>query len=204
MFNALRRFLMTSPTDTAGLADVQPLPGPWPAGIALSRHSLDGDQGRTAVGDLLDRFKYAGERRLARTLVSALARALRETPGFGHIDVILHVPATTQRLRVPPTCDLARALGKEMRIRCLPDLIACTRLVTHQKDIARVEEKAVNVRGAFRVRRAEFVEGKKLLLVDDVFDSGATLQEVWRMLMRAGAREVVVATITRTRYWRDR
>jgi len=54
------------------------------------------------------------------------------------------------------------------------------------------------------VRRAEFVEGKKLLLVDDVFDSGATLQEVWRMLMRSGAREVVVATITRTRYWRDR
>jgi len=180
------------------------LPGPWAAGSALSKHSLDGDEGRTDMGDLLDRFKYAGERRLARPLSQALARAARGAAGFDGIDLILHVPATTRRLRVPPTCDLARCLARDLRVRFLPNLIACTRPLAHQKDIFHGEEKRANVQGAFRVRRAEFIVGRKLLLVDDVFDSGATLEEVWRVVMRAGAREAVVATITKTRYRRDR
>jgi len=185
-------------------AEPIPLPGPWPAGLALSMHSLDGDEGLTVVGDLLGHFKYAGERRLARPLAEALAAVLRDQPGFDANGLILHVPATTQRLRVPPTCDLARALAEAMRVRCLPNFLACTRQLAHQKEIVRLEEKTANVQGAFRVRRAEFIRGKKLLLIDDVFDSGATLEECWRMLMQAGAREVVVATITKTRYRRDR
>jgi ATP-dependent DNA helicase RecQ len=179
------------------------LPGPWPAGIALSRHSLDGDEGRTDVGDLLGRFKYAGERRLARPLAEALALVLRRTGGFDGIDLILHVPATTRRLRVPPTCDLGRHLAKELRVGFLPGIIDCTCVLAHQKDIVHSEGKRANVEGAFRVRRTEFIGNRKLLLVDDVFDSGATLEEIWRVLMQAGAQEVVVATITKTR-WGDR
>jgi len=190
------------PLDVPG-SDVVSLSGLWPAGLALSKHSLDGDEGRTAVGDLLDRFKYGGERRLARPLAEALAGALHDASGFGAIDFIVHVPATTERYRMPPTYDLARALAKELRVRCLPNLIARTRRLAHQKDLFRLEEKTANVRGAFRVRRAEFVRGKKLLLIDDVYDSGATLEEVWRTLMQAGAREVVVAAVTKTRYRRD-
>jgi len=185
-------------------ADPVSLPGPWPAGLALSMHSLESDQGRTLVGDLLDRFKYGGERRLARPLAEALAAALGGNGRFGDVDFVVHVPATTQRLRVPPTCDLACALARAMRLRCLPGFIVCTRRLAHQKDLHRMEEKAANVQGAFGIRRAGFIKGKKLLLIDDVYDSGATLEECRRALMQAGAREVVVAAITKTRYRRER
>jgi ATP-dependent DNA helicase RecQ len=204
MILRLRRLFDGPRSALAVDCELLPLPGPWPAGVTLSKHSLDGDEGRSEIGDLLDRFKYAGERRLAGPLARALATALREMPAFGGIDFIVHAPATTRRLRVPPTRDLARRLAKEMRVRCLLNFIACTRALAHQKDLFHPEEKRQNVHGAFRVCRAEFITKRKLLLIDDVFDSGATLEEIWRVLMHAGAREVTVATITKTRYRRDR
>jgi len=72
-----------------------------------------------------------------------------------------------------------------------------------QKDLTRWQEKRENVEGAFRVRRADLVRGKRVLLVDDVYDSGATLEECWRVLDEAGAADVAVATVTKTRYRRD-
>jgi len=179
------------------------LPGPWPAGMALAMHSREEREGRTATADLLDRFKYAGERTLAPLLGRALAEAVRSRPGFEQVEAVVHVPATTRRPRVEPACDLAREVAKALRVRCLPGLVARTREMEHQKDIVRWAEKTENVRGAFRVRRPEFLRGRKLLLVDDVYDSGATLEEAWRTVMQAGAREVVVAAITRTRYRRE-
>ena len=177
------------------------LTGPWRAGVAVSMHS--GEEGLTPAGELLDRFKYGGERRLAPTLGRALAEVVRSRPEFDGVQAVVHVPATRRRRRAEPTCDLARAAARALRARCLPGLIACVRPAAAQKDLFRWAEKVENVRGAFRVRRAEFVKGRRLLLVDDVYDSGATLEEVWRVLMEAGAAEVLVATVTKTHYRRE-
>jgi ComF family protein len=54
-----------------------------------------------------------------------------------------------------------------------------------------------NLRGAFRVVDAEAVRGKEVLLVDDIMTTGATARECARMLMRAGAAKVWVATLAR-------
>jgi predicted amidophosphoribosyltransferase len=187
-----------------GLAPVE-LPGPWPLGMALGMHSEPGDAGPvlTSAGVLLDRFKYGGERRLARLIAQAMAEMLRGRPRFAEVQLVLHVPGSRRRGGVEPPCDLARAIARELRVLCLPRFLAATRHLLSQKDITSWEAKKHNVQGAFRVRRAEFVSGRKVLLVDDVFDSGATLEEVWRALMDAGAREVVVATVTKTHYRRD-
>jgi predicted amidophosphoribosyltransferase len=57
-------------------------------------------------------------------------------------------------------------------------------------------QKRANVAGAFKVQGD--VRGKRLLLVDDLYDSGATLEEVTRVLRQAGAARVCVLTLTRT------
>ena len=54
-----------------------------------------------------------------------------------------------------------------------------------------------NLREAFRVRRNAAVEGKRLLLVDDVLTTGSTLDECARMLLRAGAEAIDALTVTR-------
>ena len=58
-------------------------------------------------------------------------------------------------------------------------------------------ERRKNVRGAFEVRQAEVVGGKRILLIDDVFTTGATVQECASVLGEAGASEVHVLTLAR-------
>ncbi len=61
------------------------------------------------------------------------------------------------------------------------------------------QERRENVQGAFAVPRPGAVEGKSVLLVDDLFTTGATVRECARVLSRAGARRVEVLTVARTR-----
>ena len=55
-----------------------------------------------------------------------------------------------------------------------------------------------NVRGAFAVKPGRAVKGRRILLIDDVFTTGATVGECARILRRAGARQVDVLTLART------
>ena len=102
------------------------------------------------------------------------------------------------RPRRDPTADLARATARALRLRCLPRLLAPTGARSVQKDVATAADRRRNVDGAFRVRRPNLLRGRKALLIDDVYDSGATLVEAWRVVMASGAREVVVAAFTKT------
>jgi ComF family protein len=63
------------------------------------------------------------------------------------------------------------------------------------------EDRRKNMRGAFALAEETSVEGKRLLLVDDVYTSGATVNECSRVLKRGGARQVFVLTLARAVYW---
>jgi ATP-dependent DNA helicase RecQ len=65
-----------------------------------------------------------------------------------------------------------------------------------QKQFETLAQKKANVAGAFRLQTS--IKGKRLLVVDDLFDSGATLEEITKLLKQAGADTVNVLTITRT------
>ncbi len=183
----------------AGALPVEPvlLEGPWTYGMALAMHS-DGEA-HTPIGELLSRYKYAEERRLRDVLATAMAEALSSEPDFYRAQIVVHPPATIRR-SFEPACELAMAVARRMRARGLPRLLTHTRRITSQKDIHTWEEKMANVRGAFRVRRPDLVRGRAVLVVDDVFDSGATLREMHRALTEAGAAEVLVATVTKTNF----
>ena len=58
-------------------------------------------------------------------------------------------------------------------------------------------ERYLNILGAFRVKKTDILKGKAILLVDDIFTTGATINECARVLMEAGAREVSSLTLAR-------
>ncbi|MBI3763155.1 MAG: RecQ family ATP-dependent DNA helicase, partial [Chloroflexi bacterium] len=147
----------------------KPLSGPWRAGLALDFHSaFRGDKwSRTQVGDLAYRFKYG----------------------------ILPVPPSNPEQPFDPVTSLARALAVELSIPALVGNLVKTRPTRPQKEMTNLAQKQANVRGAFAVRG--HLTSQYLLVLDDLFDSGATLAEITRILRAAGV-EVYVATLTKT------
>ncbi len=174
----------------------RPLPGPWQAGWALDSHSrfAGADWSRTATGELAYRLKYGGETDALAPLVEqavSLCQAQRELMA---VDIILPVPPSTPRA-FDPVAALAQALSQRLDRPTWPGLVK-TRQTAPQKEMRTLAQKRANVAGAFAARGP--LRGRRVLVVDDLFDSGATLDEVTRVLFQAGASQVYVLTLTRT------
>ena len=114
-------------------------------------------------------------------------------------DLIVPVPLHLRRLikrRYNQSALLARRLG---RLSGKPVAVAAlkrTRATPSQGGLGRGARKR-NVKGAFAVVRPEMVRGKRVLLIDDVLTTGATVAECARVLKGAGARAVDILTVAR-------
>jgi predicted amidophosphoribosyltransferase len=91
---------------------------------------------------------------------------------------------------------LAEALAGALDIRLEARRLVRSRPTLPQSDLP-LAEKFANLKGAFEVRKPERVEGKRILLVDDILTSGATVQEASKTLLKAGASDVFVYTLAR-------
>ena len=83
------------------------------------------------------------------------------------------------------------------RFHLAPDLLLRTRDTASQIGLTSHQRRA-NLRGAFSVQRAPGVNGREVVLVDDVYTTGTTATECAKVLRRAGASTVWVATVART------
>ncbi len=143
-------------------------------------------------------FKFADRTDLAPTMARWMVRAIEE-PAENY--VILPVPLHRTRLlrrRYNQAAELARLVANAMARPYLPDTLHRTR-ATRQQVGLKADERHANVRGAFRVPEAKAinVKGRHVLLVDDVYTTGATLEACSRALMRAGAVQVDCLTFAR-------
>jgi ComF family protein len=155
--------------------------------------------------DLIHLLKYNGVRpaagALGRMLASPIAalEAVFEQPRVLVIPVPLYKGKRRQRGFNQAEL-IARAAwhacGSE-RLQLAPDVLARTRDTKSQIGLSGHERRA-HLRGAFAVPRTAEVTGREVLLVDDVYTTGATVSECARVLRRAGAAQVWVATVART------
>lgn len=148
----------------------------------------------------LHALKYDGERRLAPPLGAAIARRWARAGAGG--EVLVPVPASPDRVR-DRGYDQAALLAAEAGRRLgTPVSLAVerTRATTAQFDLDRAG-RAANLGGAFGVasaRRAD-IQGRWLILVDDVTTTGATLAACATVLLEAGAAAVSGLTVARER-----
>ena len=146
------------------------------------------------------RFKFRGASASARALGELLARCAAEELS-GEFDTVTWVPVSKKRLR-KRGFDQAKLLAEEA---CgLWDTRPQAMLVKiadnpPQSGIHEAAARRANVLGVFEVMPGAVVEGKRILLVDDICTSGATLKECVRVLMDAGAESVVCAALAHTR-----
>jgi competence protein ComFC len=154
---------------------------------------------RGLVLDVLHRYKYQRavwyEPFLVELLVCAAAPELPRACWDGVVPVPLHTVKKNERefnQAERLARQLARATGIPLRGRVLKR-VAPTRTQTR---LTR-EERAANVRNAFMLNDAEGLKGQRIILVDDVFTTGATTSACARVLQEGGAAEVCVWTVAR-------
>ena len=172
------------------------LSGPWDIGWALDFHSaFDGTTWtRSPIGELAYRLKYLEDESALDPLVAQIERLADEVPELRDVSALVPVPSSTGRKSAPAAL-VADRLAQSWGLPAL-DAVQMARQTAPQKEMNTQSQKRANVQGAFRVCRP--VRGLKLLVLDDLCDSGATLQEVCRVLKRAGAAGLCVLTLTRT------
>lgn len=144
-------------------------------------------------------FKHGDETHAARAFGGWLARAAG--PLAVGADMIVPVPLYRWRLwrrRYNQAALLAHALGRQVGVPVVPDLLIRHRATPSQGGLGRSGRQR-NVRGAFAVRSAGAgrIRGARVILVDDVLTTGATVAECARVLRRQGAATVDVVTLAR-------
>lgn len=167
----------------------------------------DFDQARSfgaydgVLRELVHLLKYARMRPLARPLGRRLAEGFSREWKPEDFDAIVAVPLSAARLR-DRAYNQAELLARELaRLSGIPYLGgACCRVraTPSQTGLTRAQ-RLENLRGAFAAGpRAAQLAGKRILLIDDVFTTGATLTVCAQALRRAGARRVCALTLART------
>jgi ComF family protein len=148
---------------------------------------------------VVQKFKYGRKVSLGKPLGRLLARGCQEFLGEYEIDLIVPVPLHPKRLRwrgFNQSWLLARQVGRAYGIPMDPFVLQRSRATPPQTQLTE-EERRKNMRGAFALRTGASVAEKSVLLVDDVYTSGATVNECSRTLKRGGAKQVYVLTLAR-------
>lgn len=172
-----------------------------PFARAVAYGSYDG-----GLRELIHLLKYAGVKPAAKVLGRMLAEAIADldidflTAPISVVPVPLHRARFRQRKFNHAELIARNALkliAAPQSFHLRADALERKRETQSQTGLTR-HQRRDNVRGAFGVARPEFVKGHEVLLVDDVYTTGATVAECARVLRRAGATKVWVATVART------
>lgn len=148
--------------------------------------------------DLVGRMKFKQEERIAAILGRWLgARLVAEGV---EPDLVIPVPLHPKRLRrrgFNQAVVMAGEIGRSLKRPCEKFLLTRVRETVPQTGLSR-EARGENLRNAFELQPRGLVEGKKVLLVDDVYTTGATVKGCADLLLEAGVAEVQVGVAART------
>lgn len=161
---------------------------------AVSAMRYDDESRKMIIG-----FKHNDRLEYAQYFANLLKMAGKDI--FSECDIIIPVPLHPKRLlqrRYNQSAVLSRILARDLNIKHKPRMLERTKNTPPQQ--GNIKKRSLNVRGAFKVGTGfkERLKDKKVLLIDDVYTTGATVENCARTLKRAGAAEIYVATVFRT------
>lgn len=157
--------------------------------------------------NVIHKFKYAGKVQLALPLGRLLFGAFVKNFDDVELDWVIPVPLHASKFRERgfnqallmlsqwPALG-AFATSNVLRIDLKSAIMERNRKTVSQTGLDR-EERNANVKGAFSVAQPDVIQGKQVLLVDDVYTTGATTDECAKMLMKNNAQGVHILTLAR-------
>lgn len=155
---------------------------------------------RDGVRQAVHRYKFSHGRAHAKLLGTLMVQCFHDR-WAEPVDAIVWVPLSKKHRRrrgYDQAELLARRVGEESGLPVL-DALEKVRDTATQSRLERESERRANVLGAYRVREGAELSGLRLVLVDDVVTSGATLSECASCLRMAGAKSVTALTLARAK-----
>ena len=150
------------------------------------------------VKESILRYKFAGQECYCVTYGMLAAQAVSDHLE-GQFDLITWVPVSWQRKRkrgYDQSFLIAREVGRQLGQKPVK-LLRKVRHTGKQSALKDRAQRRANVMDVYRAPWPERLRGKQVLLVDDVVTTGETLSECARMLLMAGAEDVVCVTVAR-------
>ena len=144
------------------------------------------------------RYKFRGASYYADVYGKLMAECIRENPELNY-DIISWVPLSGKRKRIrgyDQAMLLALATALELGDVAV-ETLAKQKDVRAQSELGDRAERSDNIEGAFIASDPEIIKGKRVLLIDDIVTTCSTLEECAGVLIRAGASDVVCASLAR-------
>ena len=157
-------------------------------GVAASYYGVSN------VGSALHRSKYDNGGDFPDFLLRLTLKAFRKTFGNTRFDWVLYVPPTHSGDLVK---NFAVKFASVIKVPISHKLVK-SRQTSEQKVFQNGWLKQDNVKDAFSYMSPEEINGKRIILLDDIFDSGATMKEIGKMLTAMGAETIVPVAIAKT------
>lgn len=154
---------------------------------------------RGVVRSAVLRFKFSGAVSSAAIFARMMADAVSNEPE-AQFDIVTWAPISKKRLKrrgYDQSKLLAARLAEKLSAELIEALVK-TRHTPPQSGLEGQARRRANVSGAYEAMPGVKVSGKRILLVDDILTTGATLSECSRMLLMAGAESVICVTAART------
>ncbi|MFH1377748.1 MAG: ComF family protein [Planctomycetota bacterium] len=150
------------------------------------------------VSDVIKALKFKGRLSAINVLAVPLAERIRAVGLDATVDAVCPVPVRPASLKsrgFNPALEIARVVARHLNKPFLPNLLTKTRNTAPQATLPR-PKRISNLKDAFVAETS--ASGLRVLTIDDVMTTGATLTECSRALLAAGAKSVFVATAART------
>ena len=175
------------------------LPGPWVEGYVLDLHTISStflgyegsiprfDTKYTELGELVYRFKYRGDRAALPPLVDTAEQFIRESKWT--FDCIIPTPPSISR-KSQPVVEVAQELSSRLGVPVCEEAVVKVKTTPPMKNIEFPSERAKVLEDAFRGESNE-IRGKRVLLVDDLFEYGSTVGAVAKVLLRSDLPEIL-------------
>lgn len=181
--------------------------GPWDVGVTLDVHTESStflgydandhpqfETARTELGEAVYQAKYRGDRGALHVVARTVAEYLRATKIS--VDLVVLVPPSKERAGQPLVA-IAKAVAGELKIEVAPGALVKLRETPELKSMDDSQAREEALRGAYAVKG--IAPGRRILLLDDLYRSGASIREAACTLVQAKPAFVCALALTRNR-----
>ncbi|MBZ4647253.1 MAG: hypothetical protein PWR27_2089 [Petroclostridium sp.] len=148
------------------------------------------------IREAIVKFKFFGKKHYAKTLGQLMLKKIKQMTNLPTFDIIIYTPLHEKRLSERGFNQaklLAEIISQELGCRLGENILLKVKETLPQSKLTR-QQRQENIKNVFQISDKNIVQGMKVLLVDDVYTTGMTVNECSKLLKKAGAKEIFVVT----------